>query len=73
MRGIPFDLADDFINPDGRVCVKEQMNVVGHHLHIQHPIAVFFLLFQKEFLEAGVNRVNQYLAPIFGAEDDVEL
>lgn len=70
---VSFDLPYNLCNAYLWVDVQEQMYVIRHDLHIQDLRSVFFLLFQDEFLQTGINTIRQYPAPIFGTEDDVIL
>ena len=71
--GTAFDPVDDLGHAQGRVRLDEQMHVVGHHFHRVDGHAVFFGCLDDQFLEAGVNRSDQHLAPIFRAPDKVIL
>jgi hypothetical protein len=49
------------------------MDVIGHHLHPQHPIAIALLLLQHQFIQPGIQRGMEDFAPVFRVEDHVIL
>ena len=49
------------------------MNVIGHHLPPQHPIAIALLLLQDQFFQPGIQRGMEDCEPVFRAEDHVIL
>ena len=71
--GPAFDPVDDLSHAQGRVRFDEQVNVVWHHFHRVDSHAVFFGCLDDQFLQAGVNRSDEDLAPIFRAPDEVIL
>ena len=49
------------------------MDVIGHHLHPQHPRAIALLLLQDQFFQPGIQRGMEDFTPVFRAEDHVIL
>jgi hypothetical protein len=49
------------------------MDVIGPHLHPQHPIAIALLLLQDQFFQPGIQRGMEDVTPVFRAEDQVIL
>lgn len=68
---VSLDLPHHFHNTHLRIDIQQQMNVVEHHFHLNHFIAVFALLFKDKFLEPLINAVNQHLVSALGTKNDV--
>jgi hypothetical protein len=49
------------------------MDVIGHHLYLQHPIAIALLLLQHQFFQPGIQRGMEDFAPVFRVKDHVIL
>ena len=62
---------DDLSDGQGWIGLNEQMHVVGHYLHRVDRHAVFFGGLNDQFLESGFNSLDQHLATIFRAPDEV--
>jgi hypothetical protein len=71
VRGVPFDLAYDGINPDAGNNLKKKMDMIFHDFHLDSGIVVRILLFKDQFLDPGINGGNKHAAPIFWTKDNM--
>lgn len=73
MRGISLDSSDNRDNPNLRVGIQQQVNMVRHDLHAQHGVSVIVLLLLNQFLESRYQGLVQNTAAVLWAPDDMVL
>jgi hypothetical protein len=70
---VGLDLGDKLSGCPTRVRFEKQVNVVRHHLKRVDSHVTHFGRFVDQFLQSSFDSVDQHLAPIFWAPDDVIL
>lgn len=59
------------MNPELRIAVNQQMNMVGHHFNLLQSAIAFLANFGGNAFESHIDTLNQHVSPVFRAPDDV--
>jgi len=58
MGSVTLNFPNDFNNTNSRVSIKQLMNVIGHHFHLNDLVPVIILLFDDEVFETAINTIS---------------
>jgi len=67
----PLDVLHQAVNAEVRITAHQQMDVVGHHFHLNKGLPPSLNDLGDQLLESCVDPLDEHFAPILGTKDDM--